>query len=269
MSVRTSHRQRLRSRREVALGLGALALALAVAGVAGWAWWSHRGEGLDARLCPRSGPTGQLVLLVDKTDPLTFTQKQAFQQRLRDLVTRRTPPGTLLSVFVLGETFEATARPLVELCNPGDGRGASELTANPARLRRQYDERFLAPLMGEVDALESSAPAHRSPILEMLQLVGINGFAAQDVQGPRRLVVMSDLLHNTPELSMYRGIPDFEAYARTDYGVKTQARLAGVEVELDVLMNTPALQTRRLVQFWEPWFARAGAHVVRVEPIEG
>jgi hypothetical protein len=251
------------------LGLLAFAAALAIAGGAPWAWWSHRSPSLDAQMCPPGGPTGHIVLLVDKTDPLTFTQKQAFQQRLRDLVARRTPPGTLLSVFVLGEDFRATARPLVELCNPGSGAGASPLTANPAQLERQYDDRFIAPLMAETEALQSATPAHWSPLFEMLQMVGINAFEARDVKGPRRLVVMSDLLHNTPELSMYRGIPDFEAFSRTAYGVKTEARLPGVQVELDVLMNTPALQTRRLVEFWEPWFDRAGARVVRVDPLEG
>jgi hypothetical protein len=269
MTVRASRRQRARARREVVLGLGAGAAALAIAGGAGWAWWSHRGKGLDAQLCPAGGPTGHVVLLVDKTDPLTFTQKQAFQQRLRDLVARRTPQGTLLSVFVLGESFRDNAQALAELCNPGDGAGASELTANPAQLRRQYDERFIAPLMNEAEALQAVRPAKWSPIFEMLQLVGINGFQARDVKGPRRLVVMSDLLHNTPELSMYRALPDFDAFARTDYAVKSQARLDGVAVELDVLMNTPALQTRRLLQFWERWFDRAGAHVERVDPLEG
>jgi hypothetical protein len=269
VNVRASRRQRARARREIVLGVGAGAAALAVAGGAGWAWWAHRAAGLDAQMCPVAGPTGHIVLLVDKTDPLSFTQKQAFQQRLRELVTRRTPPGCLLSVFVLGETFRDDAKPLAELCNPGDGSGASELTANPAQLRRRYDDRFIAPLMNEAEALQAVRAAKWSPIFEMLQLVGINGFQARDVKGPRRLVVMSDLLHNTPRLSMYRAIPDFDEFARTDYAVKSQARLDGVAVELDVLMNTPALQTRRLVQFWERWFDRAGAHVERVDPLEG
>jgi len=61
----------------------------------------------------------------------------------------------------------------------------------------------------------------------------------------------------------------FAAFARTDYGLKTQAQLPGVEVELDVLMNTPALQTRRNLKFWEDWFGKAGARIVLVDPLEG
>jgi len=34
-------------------------------------------------------------------------------------------------------------------------------------------------------------------------------------------------------------------------------------------VNTPALQTRRNLKFWEDWFDRAGARIVRVDPLEG
>ena len=103
----------------------------------------------------------------------------------------------------------------------------------------------------------------------MLQLVGINAFQNHDVHGERHLIVMSDMLQNTPQFSMYHGALDFASFARSDYGRKVQAQLPGVEVELDVLVNTPALQTRRNLKFWEDYFEKAGAHVVRVDPLEG
>ena len=267
--ARESRRQAERARRQVLLGGLAFAVAIAIAAGAAWAWY-ERPAGLDASLCPADGPKGHYVLLVDKTDPLTFTQKQAFQVRLRELVERRTPQGYLLSVFVLGESFRDNAKPLVELCNPGDGTGRSALTANLAHLKRQYDERFIAPLMAEADALQATTPARTSPIFEMLQLVGINAFQSRGVKGERRLIVMSDMLQNTTQFSMYRGgLPDFAAFAQTDYGRKAQAQLPGVEVELDVLVNTPALQTRRNLEFWEDYFDQAGARIVRVDPLEG
>jgi hypothetical protein len=267
--ARESRRQRERTRRQAMLGALAFAAAIAIAGGAAWAWMERPVQSLDARLCPDGGPTGHIVLLVDKTDPLTFTQKEAFQVRLRDLVGKRAPRGTLLSVFVLGESFRDTAKPLVELCNPGDGSDRSALTANLARLKRQYDERFVAPLMAEADALQAGTPAKTSPILEMLQLVGINAFQSHDAKGERRLIVMSDMLHNTPQFSMYRAPADFAAFSRTDYGRRTRAQLPGVEVELEVLVNTPALQTRRNLKFWEDYFEQAGARIVRVDPLEG
>jgi hypothetical protein len=234
------------------------------------AWLVTRPAPPDAStLCPAGGPTAHYVLLVDTTDPLDFTQKQAFNATLRDLVGRRIPQGALVSVFVLGEDFRSTAEPLVELCNPGSGAGASALTSNPARLRQQYEERFLQPMLAQSDRLVATKPAKWSPIFEMLQLVGINAFQRHDVHGERRLIVMSDMLHNTPQFSMYKGSMDFAALASTDYGRKSMADLPGVDVELLVLLNTPQLQTKRQMKFWEDWFERAGAKVVDVRPLEG
>ncbi len=268
--ARPSRRQAQRERRHVVGGLVAALVALAIIGAAAWFWQAGRDEGVDAvTLCPANGPTGHVVLLVDKTDPLTFTQNQAFAVTLRDLITRRTPPGTLLSVFVLGEDFKATAQPLIELCNPGTGAGRSALTSNPKQLERRYEDRFLAPLLKESEALVATTPSKTSPLFEMFQLVGINAFKAHDIHGGRRLVVMSDMLHNTPQFSMYKGPVDYATFARSDYAARVRAALPGVDVEIHLLMNTPQLQTRRNMKFWEDWFDHAGARIVAVQPMEG
>ena len=72
-------------------------------------------QGLDTdTLCPKDGAKGHYVLLVDKTDPLTFTQKQAFSVVVHELIEKRIPEGYLFSVFVLGEDFRETAAPIAD-----------------------------------------------------------------------------------------------------------------------------------------------------------
>lgn len=226
--------------------------------------------GLNATtLCPAEGPLGHYVLMVDKTDPLTFTQRQAFNVLLRDIAEKRTPEGYLLSVFVLGEDFKENARPLVEVCNPGTGSDKSDFTANLKKLRRKYEGQFLAPILGQTDELIAKQPSKSSPIFEMLQLIAINGFRTHDVRGERRLFLLSDMLHNTPQFSMYRGILDFQSYSSSEYGRKTQLSLEGVDVELRYLINTPQFQTKRNQLFWEEFFNKAGARVVAAQPLEG
>jgi len=220
-------------------------------------------------LCPAGGPLGQVILLVDKTDPLNFTQRQAFSATLKELVTSEVPEGHLLSIFVLGEKIEQTAQPLIELCNPGSDVGKSELSSNLRRLRQQYVERFVKPLDEAAQALLAVEPAKASPIFEMLQLVGINGFRRHAVQGARRLVVMSDMLHNTPQFSMYQGAVEFDTFQASDYAKKAQADLNGVNVELHYLMTAPKLQTRKNLAFWERYFERGGARLVKVHRVEG
>jgi hypothetical protein len=220
-------------------------------------------------LCPASGPIGHYVLLVDKTDPLTFTQNEAFTVILRELVEKRIPEGYLLSVFVLGEDFKETAKPLIERCNPGNGRDKSEFTENVRQLNKQYQEGFLEPLLEQSNALVATQPAKYSPIFEMMQLVAINGFRSHDVKGERRLVVLSDMLQNTAQFSMYKGTVDYATYASTPYGQKTQLELRGVKVEVHYLMNRPDIQTKRNLNFWEEYFEKAGAKLVSARALEG
>lgn len=228
-----------------------------------------RPKGIDpVMLCPAGGPTGHFVLLVDKTDPLTFTQEQAFRVRLRELIEKKIPQGYLFSVFVLGEDFKQTAEPVVELCNPGSGLNKSALDQNPEKLTRQYQAKFMEPLLAQANSMLSQTSAKTSPILEMLQLVGINAFRKHDVKGPRRLILMSDMLHNTIQFSMYRGF-DYPTFAATDYGQKMRLQLPDVEVEIHYLMNTPHLQTKRNVDFWESHFKKSGARIVEIQPLEG
>lgn len=219
-------------------------------------------------MCPAAGALGHIVLLVDKTDPLNFTQRQAFSVAMKELVETKVPEGHLLSIFVLGEKFEHSAAPLIELCNPGSDAGKSELSANLKRLRKQYEDRFVRPLEDAAKALVAEEPAKASPIFEMLQLVGINGFRKHAVKGPRRLIIVSDMLHNTPHYSMYASPAEFELFESTDYAARTRAELRDVSVELYYLMTTPRLQTRRNQLFWERYFKRAGASLSEVRRLE-
>ncbi|SAL83421.1 hypothetical protein AWB67_06402 [Caballeronia terrestris] len=232
-------------------------------------WVLLRPTGLDKRFCPANGPAGQIVLLVDRTDPLSFTQKQAFEGLLDRLVAQRVPGGYLLSVFVLGEDYKSSPKAIFSECNPGDGADASEYTANKAHLKKRFETSFREPMLALADQLQTTKSAKYSPIFEMLKMTSINGFRKEDVKGPRKLIIVSDMLHNTPEFSMYRETPEFASFHGSDYGRKMSTNLNGVDVELDYLINTPRLQTRRNLKFWEGYFASAGARIVAVTPLEG
>jgi hypothetical protein len=262
-------RAKQRQRNELIQGASILLTVLAV--IAGATYYTmNRPQPLNAlTLCPSGGPRGHYVLLVDKTDPLNFTQKEAFSVIIKELIERNVPEGYLLSVFALGEDFTENATPLVELCNPGDGTGKSEFTANLTHLKNQYQSKFAAPMLGLSESLLATQPAKWSPIFEMLQLVGLNGYRKHGVRGERRLIIMSDMLQNTPQFSMYKGPVEYSTFAASDYGKKAQPELYGVSVELHYLMNSPQLQTKRNLKFWEDYFAKAGAHIVAVRPMEG
>jgi hypothetical protein len=267
--MRNSRAWRRRRRNNIAGGILALAVFACVLASAAYAWFSREGALDRTTLCPQRGPTGHVVVLVDKTDPLNFTQSAAFQRLYEDLIDHRVGPGQLVSVFAVDEDYRRTATPLIELCNPGRGEGKSDLTANTRKLEMQFRERFRERLLEQREALVSATPGKTSPIFEMLQLVAINSFRKHAVTGPRRLIVVSDMLHNTPGYSMYQSPPDFEVFEASEYGRRTGADLNGVEVEVHYVLNAPRLQTRRQLHFWELYFRRSGARIAAVRPLEG
>jgi hypothetical protein len=267
--ARKSRLARQRQRSNLMLGSFAVLVVVAVAIGSAW-WWGQKKSGLDAKtLCPTTGPIGHHVLLIDKTDPLNLAQKAAFDLLVKNLVTRDTPRGYLLSIFVLGEDFKAQTTPLVELCNPGDGKGHDELTENIKQLNRQYQNGFIKPIASQTTQLLSATSAQESPILEMLQMVSLNSFQSHQVNGPKTLIVLTDLLQNSKQLNMYKGIPNFADFYVTSYAQRTKIQFDGVDVKVHLLQNSPALQKQNLLDFWQQYFQKAGAQSVEFEPLPG
>lgn len=267
--MRRPRRRQARDRRNYLLS--GLLLILLLAGVAAATYFtlSTPKPADAATLCPPDGPRGQVVLLVDKTEPLTFTQGAALRRFMADFGRDGVGEGELVSIYVLGEDYRQTPTPVLEMCNPGRGDDKSRLTANPERLQHRYQERFAAPLDTIIDQLQASKPARFSPIMEMLQLVSINTFQKWQVRGPRRLVIISDMLHNTPEFSHYRADGDFDSLRGTAYQQRLRTDLEGVEVEIRYLLHAPKRQTRRNTTFWEEYFREMKARVVSVKIMEG
>jgi hypothetical protein len=267
--ARLSRRAKKQQQREIVFGLLIIAAVLVIVGLVGYQL-THRSDGYDPEtLCPLSGPKGHYVLLVDKTDPLSFTQKTALQTLFTDFVEHKVPQGNLISVFVVGEDYTLNAKPLVEICNPGTGEDKSELTANLKQLKRQYSKKFLNPLGEQFQAMTSDKSAKFSPILEMLQMVNLESYQRHPMDGERHLLIVSDMLHNTPGLSLYKNIPSIEDFQASNYGRKSYLELKGVDVELYLLVNSPQYQGDELMGFWRTYFESIGAKISKVVPMPG
>ena len=52
-------------------------------------------------------------------------------------------------------------------------------------------------------------------------------------------------------------------------GVKSRAELEDVKVEIRMLMNTPAMQTERLLDFWKTHIRQSGGPLVVHDLING
>ena len=179
------------------------AAAVAILGVAIWLMFALRQPHLDETLCPPSGPTAGVAIILDLTDPVEPNKiawiRQGIQSEIDDATT-----GTL---FVVGLVHpEAGMRGAkFAICKPPSGAQASELYENPRMIEERYVSAFREPLDIALGDMLSSGVADRSPIMESIQSTLADAPGFSDAKYPRRLLLVTDLLQHSPAFSFYRG----------------------------------------------------------------
>lgn len=246
-----------------------LAGALAVVAAAGiFAWQSAKRAGAfdPETMCPKDGGYPRTAVLLDASDSLSSSQVKAVGEYLRDL-RGRLAEREWLGLFVLREDNLVLPAAEIARCNPGSR--ANPLFENPRLVRRRFEEEFRRPIEEALARLARDAnPQAASPILEMIEAVALD--RNFDFTQARRLIIVSDMLQNAPAYSHYRGAPDFAAFRESDYGRRfMEVSLLGVQVEILYLKREAAraAQTAAHIQFWEEYFAAAGARLDAVIPI--
>lgn len=217
-----------------------------------------------ATLCPVTGPKAHLTILIDTTDPVTPAQLAA----ARTLIEREidgAAEDTLISLARVSPDAVARGEVRGGVCKPREGAAASQFYENPGLVARIYDERFRRPLDADLDAMLSGGEEPNSPIMESIQLLvaGASGFLTFD--GPRKIVVFSDLLQHSDAMSFYRrmGWREFEMAGGT---ARLSRNLAGVEV---LLLRVPRSQASaaQIDDFWARYFDVQGAGPIRVQTL--
>ncbi len=195
-------------------------------------------------------PPAVTLVLIDRTDPLQGDQPRRWRAAL-DSEVARLPAGGVLLIGAIGPSTPAEMS-LVRLCKPLAGRGVRAV-----QLQEAFSDRL--------DAIERDL--RRSPAASRSAILGTIVTGASDpaflirTSGPRRILVISDLLENDEPASVYRrgglSLPDGAG-----------APLAGATIRFAVLHNLRdgRLQTRQLIDAWTRWAAGpAGAQAVEAD----
>jgi len=266
--ARQTKLQKRRARNNILFSLLFFALVMVTVATAVW-WNSQRKPGLDpVTYCPLEGPQGQRVVLIDRTDPFNLAQKTSLDIFIKQLV-ESTPAGQLLSVYVLGDDFQANTKPLFELCNPGDGHEKSQLTDNVKALKQQYLKHFIEPMLSVTEGMMSAASAKESPILEMLQLVNLNSIQKHNIKGDITLYILSDMLQNSKALNMYGKPVSFETYESSYAATKLFVNFSNIKVEVHLVNSSPRSLNPVVLDFWKTYFDKAGVKDITFHALAG
>lgn len=244
-------------RQGVWLIAGSVLLLGLVAGLV--AWRSIRTPRLDpVTMCEVGRPvSGEVVILLDVTDPLTRDQQDRLTGWLRGFELTKLRANECLCLWVLGTGEDGGLERRFSRCYPG--RDSDPILHNPAMSTAACDSLFTRPLSAKLVAAAPIKSTRYSFLME-----GVREIAEQPEMdaktGPRRLVVISDLRQNTPGLSFYQGVPSFPAFQNSQSFSDVRADLQGVSVEVLYLSRgawdacTPGLR-----DFWRAYLTECGA----------
>ena len=221
-------------------------------------------------MCPLDGPTGHTVILIDATDEFTAIQKADLRRYFKDLKSH-VPQYSQVAIYAPKEmSDEDFLSPELKICNPGDAKGISGITANPSQIQRRYDTDFSAKIDNVLDHGLMSEGAATSPVMEMIQAVSVDAFPIGTTT-PKRLIIVSDMLQNADWYSHYRNKVDFESAKSSPHFQHVYVDLTGVDVEILYIGRAgyEHLQTNGHGLFWDAFFGYLHGNLLSISRIGG
>ena len=222
--------------------------------------------------CPEAGPAALTAILVDVTDQIGAISRADVLAHLDEYVAGSREDEMVLA-FEAKPVGSEIGSPLLSVCHPGDPDQASEWTENPRLIRRRLEERFERPLEDLFADLLGREAAPTSPLMESVQSVAVSVLGRHEYADlPRRLILVSDLMQNTRNLSFFRQAVDYDAFAATTGAAALRTDLRGTAVE--VLFVQRAVHdrldgARGLIDFWQRWIEDQGGALIRVVRVDG
>ncbi len=222
--------------------------------------------------CPEAGPAALTAILIDVTDQVGAISRADVLAHLDEYVADSREDEMVLA-YEAKPVGNEIGSPLLSVCHPGDPDEASEWTENPRLIRRRLEERFERPLEELFAELLGREPASTSPLMESVQSVAVSVLGRHEYAGlPKRLILVSDLMQNTRNLSFFRQAVDYEVFAATAGADALGTDLRGTAVEVLFVQRTAHRRldgTRGLIDFWQRWIEEQGGTLNRVARIDG
>ncbi|WP_372073079.1 hypothetical protein P7L75_12425 [Tistrella mobilis] len=234
----------------------AVVAILVILGAGGWLWFgAERPTKRDPEsLCPADGRlAGITVILIDSSDPLPEIGRREVKTLLTDIATRAAVNERIDLRVMTPEN--GGSRSLFSRCNPGDGSDLDEWTANPALARKRWITTFERPLAEALGTGLAPHTADVSPIMSAIQGIAVDSFAGQAVADlPKSLVIVSDMVENTPLYSQFRGDLRYDTFRASPAYRQYHTDLKDASVTLFYIERaTSRFRSVEHVRFWGQW----------------
>ena len=258
---RGGRRQAHEARKAWIIGISAAVLLLGLASAGAYLHFTKRSTD-RATGCPKDSYDSITVALVDLTDPVNPVQAAALRNALLK-IRNGIPKYGRLEIYPLKPVTTSTIEPLFAGCSPGSGRDVDNaIYGNPELADRLWAKRFASKVDEVLRQLTQLPPQNNSPLLEGIQSVAVTAFGAPIAAhaSEKKLILLSDMIHHTSDLSMYQGASDFKKFKTSQYYLRVKPILkdSDIDVFLIVRETRKSVQQPPLYQFWVEYAADAG-----------
>lgn len=220
----------------------------------------------EQTLCHSNGPINVTSILLDLTDPLSRTQQGRLRTKIDDEIAASST-DTMIALGVVSEFPDRWGAQYAK-CKPATGDDANPLYENRELISERYNREFLAPIKQLIDRTLSSEAENRSPIMEALQSLVAETPDFARARGEKKIIIVSDMLQNSDDLSFYRG-QDWDYFVSRNGERRLARSLSNVGVEILRIPrsggNTPPPEL--VDDFWTRYFDLQGSRAPRVSSL--
>jgi hypothetical protein len=253
------------------IGTIAVLLLVILAGTGGYFHLTKRSVD-HATGCPTDRYDSITVVLVDLTDAVNPVQAAALRNALQK-IRNEVPKFGRLEIYPVLPTTTVAIEPLFAGCSPGSGRDVdNRLYGNPDLADRLWNRQFADKINPTFKKLLDLQPQENSPLLEAIQSVAVTAFGTPiaELATKRHMVLVSDMIHHTTDLSLYQGAPEFSRFKATPYylRIKPTLRDADVDVFLIVRETRKNIQQPPLYKFWVEHISSGEGYLRNWEPLQ-
>ena len=284
----SGRRGRASPRRKRASGRGVVALIaffLLTGGLVFFlSWAGDENLHLDrSTLCPKDRsirPPKLIVIVFDQTDQLPALAREALSSWFRNFLhneferedNRSRSRHSRIEIYSFRanqKNGELQVKQELAVCNPGSVTDLTPLVANPEVVRKRFRTQFRSRIAAQIASMLAFKESRFSPLLEALKWISLRTLSDPRYrQSKKHLIVVSDMVHNTRQMSMFKRIPKFEDFRKTRYSIELMPNFTGVSFTALTLPSSLTGKPRTGFRgFWGAYLrgARAdGGRLVRV-----
>ena len=200
------------------------------------------------------------VILIDQSDPF---QKNDFGwvEEFIDAEARSLPKYGRLTVLTPNVRAPYSPREVFSRCS--SGANANPLFENPRMVEDTWRENFRDPLNKAVAGVMRDRTAPASPLVEAMYAIGDRA-DFQPGRPKRRVVIVSDLIHNSKAFSFYKRGADWGAFQESSLGADIKKVGGATVVARIVPRQSYDISMTDLKAFWSSYFRQADARFTAV-----